>query len=209
MKSNKNEKGMVIVEASIVFPVMFLAIFLMIVAGNAYLQMCRVEAIVSEMAIDGASYCADPMLDDIEESGVPALGSEGAKTYPYRYVLDDEMKNVEAEIKSQIEEKVGGLSTGLFSGMKPSSPVIAVDFNNYFIYSTFAVDIEYDIIMPVRMLWESDYISLAISTRTDMPVSDSTEFIRNVDMAEDYMERTGAMEKIQKAIKEVREMVGF
>lgn len=37
---------MMIVEATIVFPVMFLVIFLMIFLGNAYYQKARVESIV-------------------------------------------------------------------------------------------------------------------------------------------------------------------
>ena len=39
MKNFKeSERGMVIVEATIVFPVMFLVIFLMLFTGNAYLR---------------------------------------------------------------------------------------------------------------------------------------------------------------------------
>ena len=38
----------------------------------------------------------------------------------------------------------------------------------------------------------------------DIPVTDSTEFIRNVDMAVDYLEKYGVMDKIQKAIDKMQ-----
>lgn len=204
MKKWKNDEGgMLIVEASIVFPVMFLVIFLMIFAGNAYLQKCRVEAIVNNLAIDGAAYCADPMLDDIESGSIPSLSEHDV--YPYRYLLTGEMGNIEDDIYSELESKISGMSSGLFSGMKPKNYIIDVKYHNGFIYSTFSVDVEYKIQMPVRLLGESEYISLAVASHAEMPVSDTSEFIRNVDMVGDYMEKFGVTEKINEMINKVKE----
>lgn len=209
MTNRKSESGLVIVEASVVFPVMFVVIFFLIFLGNAFLQKCRVEAIVNEMAIDGAAYCADPMLDDIEASGVPNLGS--AQIMPYRFFLTGEMANIESKIESELTTKIAELDTGLFSRMKPrvAADGINVKFNSYFVYSTFSVDVDYSIMIPVRLLGASEYLSYGVATRIDMPVSDSAEFIRNVDMVEDYLERTGAMEEIEKAINKVKDLVGI
>lgn len=204
MKKWKNDEGgMLIVEASIVFPVMFLVIFLMIFAGNAYLQKCRVEAIVNNLAIDGAAYCADPMLDDIESGSIPSLSEHDV--YPYRYLLTGEMGNIEDDIYTELETKISGMSSGLFSGMKPKNYIIDVKYHNGFIYSTFSVDVEYKIQMPVRLLGESEYISLAVASHAEMPVSDTSEFIRNVDMVGDYMEKFGVTEKINEMINKVKE----
>lgn len=204
MKKWKNDEGgMLIVEASIVFPVMFLVIFLMIFAGNAYLQKCRVEAIVNNLAIDGAAYCADPMLDDIESGSIPSLSEHDV--YPYRYLLTGEMGNIEDDIYSELESKISGMSSGLFSGMKPQNYIIDVKYHNGFIYSKFSVDVEYKIQMPVRLLGESEYISLAVASHAEMPVSDTSEFIRNVDMVGDYMEKFGVTEKINEMINKVKE----
>lgn len=41
MKRLLDERGALIVEASIVFPTMFLAIFFMLFVGNAYTQKCN------------------------------------------------------------------------------------------------------------------------------------------------------------------------
>ncbi len=200
----RNDSGMVIVEATIVFPVMFLVIFLMIFAGNAYMQKCRVEAIVNKMSLDGAAYCADPMLDDIEGGSIPNYNDVDIR--PYRYLLGG-MSDIEADIEAKVNSKFNSLSTGLFSNMKPSSALVTVQYNNGFIYSTFSVDIEYKIRIPVRLLGASDYISMKVFSHANMPVSDSSEFIRNVDMVEDYMEKYGVTEKINEMVEKVKEWI--
>ena len=87
MKTKKNESGVVFVEASVVFPVMFLVIFLMIYAGNAYLQKARVEAIVTEIAIDGAAYCADPMSRDVEAGKIPSVSMKYSGEYFHEFAV--------------------------------------------------------------------------------------------------------------------------
>lgn len=203
MSLKKEESGMVIVEASIVFPVMFLVIFLMIFAGNAYLQKCRVDAFVNGFALDAAAYCADPMLDDIEGGTIPSL--EGLNVYPYRYFDANGVGDIETEIRSQLDTKIRNMSTGLFSNMEPANIVVNTEYNNAFLYSTFSIDVEYKIVMPIRLLGDSENISLDIATHADMPVSDNAEFIRNIDMVEDYMEKYGIIEKIKEMAEKVKE----
>lgn len=207
-KMNKDD-GALIVEASIVFPVMFLVIFLMMFAGNAYLQKCRVEAVITEEVLSGAAYCADPMLDEVEEGSIPSF--EGMDLQPYRYInLVSGMSDITADIQENIEKRIADLDTGLFSDMKPSSVlVMEPDFNNFIICSSFSVDVTYKIQMPIRLLGQSDYLSLDVATRTDVPVTDVPEFIRNVDMIEDYVGRltdTEFDEYLPKMVGKVKEL---
>ena len=62
--------------------------------------------------------------------------------------------------------------------------------------------------MPVRPLWSSEYLNYYFSVIYDIPVTDSTEFIRNVDMAVDYLEKYGITDKIQSAMDKVKEFFG-
>jgi len=203
MKNFKeSERGMVIVEATIVFPVMFLVIFLMLFTGNAYLQKCRVDSYVNQLAIEGASYCADPMLDEVEGGSIPSYDNVDIR--PYRYLIGG-MDDIESEIDADVERKIRNMSSGLFSGMKPSSVIVNTKYNNGFIYSTFSVDVEYKIQIPVRLLGASDFIYMNIASHSDMPVSDTTEFIRNVNMVEDYMQKYGVTEKIEEMINKAKE----
>ena len=197
----ENERGALIVEASIVFPVMFLIIFFMIFTGNAYLQKCKVESIIYQYALDGAAYCADPQLKTVEAGNLPSL--EGLDVYPYRYFGSDNSgfgADIAADVENQIYTQVTGLSTGLFSGMKPvvkRSDIEAV-YVNHFLYATFSVDASYKIEMPIRLLGDEDNMCLEVSTHVEIPVSDSVEMVRNIDMIWDYMERLGIAEEVNK-----------
>ena len=202
----RDDRGMLVIEASIVFPVMFLVIFLLIYTGNAYMQKCRVEAIVNEMAIKGASQCADPLLKGIETDGtLPSVSNINVK--PYRYFIGG-MTEVENHIKSEIDKKFNTIDTGLFYNMKPKCDPPIITFNNYFIYSSFSVEVKYKIPIPIKLLGSNKEFSIKVSSKYDVPVSDVPEFIRNINMIEDYMESYGAMDKLQDLIAKAKEFAG-
>ena len=201
----KQESGMVIVEATIVFPVMFFVIFLLIFLGNAYMQRCRIEAIVHEVALDAAAYCASPMLSDLERNGT-ITAYKDLNIKPYRY-FSGSAKEIENWAKNRLNERVNGLSTGLFAGMKPQHWECKVKFNNKFIYSTFRIEVKYDITMPIRLFGASNSLALRVASHTEMPVTDTAEFIRNVNMVEYYLEITGAKQAIGDFIGKVTNTV--
>ncbi len=198
----KSEKGVMIVEATIVFPVMFLVIFLMLTAGNAYLQKCKVESFANQLALDGAAYCADPLLQSVEGGKIPNAASLHVK--PYRYFIGG-MDDTVSEMSDKATEDIENMHTGLFSGMRPKSKGISVSFNNQYIYSTFRVSFSYEIKMPVRLLFARDNIKMQFKTCADVPISDSMEFIRNVDMIDDYLETSGVKGKIEDVINKAKE----
>lgn len=196
---------MVFVEASVVFPVMFLVILLMIYAGNSYFQKCRVEAVVNELAIDGAAYCADPMIENVEAGGVPGL--EELEVYPYRFLDANGVGDTVGNIEDELDKRIEGLDDGYFSGMKPKVKTATAEYNYGFLYSTFAVYVEYEIEFPIRMLGEDENVSITLHSHASMPVSDTTELIRNVNMVEDYLEQFGVMEAIDDFKAKITEVV--
>lgn len=203
----KNERGALIVEASIVFPVMFLVIIFMLFMGNAYLQKSRIEAIVSKHVLAGAAYCADPQLEQVSNSGVGKLSGQ---SYPYRFVTSGFGESTASAIRTKIVNDIKGLNTGLFSFMKPEVRTndVSVKYKSHFIYATFSVDVTYKILIPVRMLGQKDYPKLTMTSHMSVPVSDTTEMIRNVDMIWDYMERTGLAEKVSAVGGKLEEVLG-
>lgn len=211
MKKVKKDDGMLIVEATIVFPVMFLVIFLMIFMGNAYFQKSRVDSIVTQMAYYGSAQCADPLLREITENGkVPSLADADYSIEPYRYLLGEVGKNsgmnaIETEVEKQISNKIKGIKTGLFSHMKPTASKLDAEFNNAFVYSTFEVEVLYKVPLPIRLFGMSENFALTTASRCEVPVSDTPEFIRNVDMVEDWVESTEAG---QSAIAKTKEIMG-
>ena len=214
-KKMKREDGMLIVEATIIFPIMFLVIFLMMILGNAYFHKSTIDSMVAQMANYGAAQCADPLLREItEKNGVPALKDSTYSIEPYRYLLGEVssgkgMNKIENNVKTQLSDKISKLKTGAFNNMKPTltKPVTA-EFKNAFIYSTFVVEVQYKVPLPLRMIGMKESFSMNTTSRTEVPVSDVPEFIRNVNMIIDFMENTEGGQKALEKIGEVMSKVG-
>ena len=208
MKQNP-ERGALIVEATFVFPIMFLVIFLMLVAGNGYFQKCRVDALITRYAIDGAAYCADPQLKSIDKGELPTLAN--VEVYPYRAFSGSDASEIKASvsiIEDALNKSIQGLGTGLFSAMKPSNMSLSTDYSNLVLTSSYSIQCSYDIGLPVRLLFSDEWLKIGVNTRVEMPVSNVTELIRNADMAEDYMEQYGIDKPIKEGIGKITEAIG-
>lgn len=202
----KNESGMAIVEATFVFPIMFIILFFLIYMGNAFYIKAQVESVVKQQAIVGASYCTDPILAQIKELGtVPPLN--GIEVQPYRYFIGG-MDTIEEEITKSVEAEINGNSSSFFKNMKPKIVNNKVKFNNYIVYSTFSVDLEYEIKFPIRFLGVDEYTVLEMKSRANVPVTDSTEFIRNTDMVMDFFSTSTLGKKIAGAFDKINDFIG-
>lgn len=199
IKLNTGERGSVIVEATFVFPVMFIILFILIYMGNAFVQKAQIEGIVTEYAIKGANYCTDPILTEIKEQGKPpAYNALDAK--PYRYLFGG-MSYVETDIEAEVVNAINNSFT-FFAGMSPDikTPQNQIaTFNNAVVYSTFSVEVDYAIKFPISFLGGDRPIELKLTARGEAPVSDTAEFIRNTDLVIDVFHGT----KIGQSISDV------
>lgn len=185
----RDDDGALIVEASIVFPTMFLAIFFMLFVGNAYMQKCRVMAIVESEIRESAARFADPLLEYAENKSIPGY-NDHVELEPYRYIgVMFSGDSAAAAVENDLNDKITSLSTGLFANMKPTVYVSDVKYKGYFIYSSVSATVEYKIQIPVRLLGASDFMSVTFADSTEIPVADAPEFIRNIDFAEDLVEK--------------------
>lgn len=199
-----NEKGALIVEAAIVFPVMFFVLFFIIFVGNLFYEQARIDDIVMRYAIQGAQCVADPFLYDMEATNaVPSDVSE-LKLEPYRYILgsftNGSISAVENKLSNDIKNEINQSSLVFFNNTKAnyigSDNKQVAYFKNYIIYSSFVVQVNYEVKFPIRF-FDRDSLTIAkMSARAEVPVSDTDEFIRNVDMAVDLLEETGAGQTI-------------
>lgn len=205
LKNFKNENGMAIVEATYVFPIIVIVVFLLIYIGNGYWQKCQIESIVSEAAMQGAAYCANPLTENIKNSDLP--GVKDLNVYPYRHIFTGNMDTIESSVKKTVEEQIKSVGTGLFSSMMPVTSSVQTEYDATFLYSTFMVDVDYKIQLPLRIIGQKDYFYMTFSSRVDAPITDCTEYIRTFDTVIDYMEKTGIMDKINDAKTKFTEMV--
>lgn len=205
----KNEKGAVqIVEAAFVFPIMFIILFFLIYMGNAYYIKAQVESVVEKYAIQGAGYCADPILENMKENGtVPSLS--GLKTQPYRYIFGG-MNDIESSIGTAVEKEVSGNYTSLFSNMAPklkTNKNNIAKFNNYVVYSTFSVEVKYEIAFPISFLGADSPTVMTVNSRAEVPVNDTAEFIRNTDMVIDLFHGTKVGQKISDVFGKINDFI--
>ena len=197
----KNDSGVVIVEASIVFPIMLFVILMMLYMGNVYYQQAKLNAIVDIAAIKGAAYCADPMLDDIESAkSVPKTNND---VQPYRYLFG--VSDVESKMQKYVKDQYRTSGDGFFGSMAPVSISCDATFNNSIIMYSFTVEATYDIKVPLRFMGTEAPTIVSLSAKATAPVNDNSEFIKNLDMALDYYESSGLSQKVSAATDKIKE----
>ena len=101
---------------------------------------------------------------------------------------------MENKISQEVKDEINSTSLTFFSNSKAA--VVNSDndkiatFKNYIVYSTFVVQVNYKVQLPIAFLGEDSPTVLTMSSRAEVPVSDAPEFIRNVDMAVDLLDGT-------------------
>jgi len=215
-KDKTSEQGSLILEATFVFPIMFVVIFFLLIMGNIYYQKCRVQRYTVTMAADAAANCADPLLSSVTDGGVNSIGFNEVDLKPYRYiplVASGYMDEIAEDAKEGLETDVNNLHDGFFLGMHPTSVSATPDPDMKFVYSKLKLNVDYQIKMPIRLLFTDHDFVVDMSSTIDVPVSDVPEFIRNVDYVDDLVQKyTGAeggiatpMNKIKEKIKQFGE----
>ena len=208
----KNEKGLVIVEAAIVFPVMFFVLFFILFIGNMYYEQAKVDSIVLTYATKGAQYVADPNLYSMDHGYTVPTSVRDVDVNPYRYITGGAFDGVIAEIERKVSDEVSDKITNsslIFFGNEKTRVLnndIAT-FKNYVLYSTFVVQVNYEIKFPIRFLGESSPTIMKLSSRAEVAVNDVPEFIRNVDMVVDLVEDTGVGKGVANMFKKINSFI--
>ncbi|MGN0342790.1 MAG: TadE/TadG family type IV pilus assembly protein [Roseburia sp.] len=198
----KEETGAVFVEASIVFPVMFFVIFILIYMGNAFYVRSCVDSVVTKTAVRGAAYCADPLLYNVMNNGVP-MTAANLSVKPYSSIAGNgEAMSV---IESELDESLSQIGCGFFSGMAPVYSASSVKYNNYLVCSNVTIQVDYTIKFPIRFIGSDEPIALEIHSKCVQPVNDTPTFIRNIDMVKDYMDAYGVTDWINDKFSKVKE----
>lgn len=213
----KDERGIVsIVEATIVFPVMFFVLFFIIFIGNMYFEQAKVDDIVMRYAIKGAQCVKDPFEYSIDKgNGIPT-STKNLMIAPYRYILGglsgSSISTIEDNISNDVKKEIQDGSLIFFSDANANHVGTDNDkiatFNNHVVYSTFVVQVNYQLKFPIRFLGDDYKTVLNVSSRAEVAVDDCAEFVRNVDMVADLFGDTKAGESIKSAFKKINSFIG-
>lgn len=197
----KSENGLVIVEAAIVFPVMFFVLFFIIFAGNMYYEQAKIDKIVMVNAIKGAQYVTDPYLSNIDKGESIPTQSDEMKVEPYRYIFSGTtIAKIEDELSENVKKEISDGGLIFFSNSRAN--VIGSDnekiakYNNYVVYSTFVVQVNYEVNFPISFFGATP-TAARLSSRAEVSVNDAPEFIRNVDMVVDMLDGTSTAKTIK------------
>lgn len=190
----KNEDGAVeIVEATLVFPIVIFVVILLIFFGNMLYQQAKIDAI----AVRGAEYLASIYTNPIlTYTSIPTDSTE-VNVKPYRYLFGD--SEAEEEAKKFINNLMSKTGTGLISGMEINGTIKTCEIKNYVVYQTACVEIEYSIELVPMKFFDSPSL-FKCSSATVTAATDSSEFIRNIDMIMDYSEEFGLTDKIKSTV---------
>lgn len=208
-KEQAQSGAMTIMEAAFVFPIMFLVIVIMVMLGEAYYQHARVEYEVSHAAVSGAARCENPMLAYVQNNGNTVPTSPSAtKVVPYRYIFTGKAQQIGTDVESELTQKINSMRPLAFRGMSPKNASISVTPKLNVLVSSLRTSCEFDIELPVRMIFSEKSLKVHFSVGTVEPVGDPSEFVRNVSTVSDIMERNEeAMETFGK-IKEAMNKLG-
>lgn len=202
----KSESGIVpIFEATIVFPIMFFVIIFMFLMGNVYMSKSYVDAVVHKEAVKIAAKCADPNLEETLNN--EKLNNTKLKNMPYRYIFQGQIKNVINSSKKEIIRSIARNDfNSFFPRMAPSmeNDNIKIKFENNLINYDLSVTADYKITLPFRFIFADDVMSFDYTAYANVPVTDSPELIRNVEMIIDYIQQTGLDKKVENVTNKIK-----
>lgn len=140
---------------------------------------------------------------------------KGDQLAPYRYILGglsgSSISTIEDNISNDVKKEIQDGSMVFFSGSNAN--YVGTDnekvatFNNYVVYSTFIVQVNYKLKLPIRFLGDDYYTVLNMSSRAEVAIDDCAEFVRNVDMVADLFEDTKAGDTIKSTFKKINSFI--
>lgn len=204
----KSENGIVpIFEATIVFPIMFFVIIFMFLMGNVYMSKSYVDAVVHKEAVKIAAKCADPNLEETLNNN--KLNNTKLKNMPYRYIFQGQINDVINSSKKEIRNIATNDFNSFFPGMAPSMKndnCIKIKFENNLINYDLSVTADYKITLPFRFIFADadDVMYFDYTAYANVPVTDSPELIRNVEMIIDYIQQTGLDKKVENVTNKIK-----
>lgn len=209
-KAEESQRGaMTIVEATFVFPIMFIIVFIMIMTGEAYYQRSRVEYEISHGSVSGAARCENPMLAYIQNNGNAIPSDPGAaKVVPYRYIFTSEARRIGTDLEGELTQTINSMEPLAFRAMSPRNVNIDVKPKLNILVSSLQVNCEFDIQLPIRMLFSKENLKFHYKISTVEPIGDPAEFVRNVSLVQDILDRNSKAQEMYGRIKNALDQLG-
>lgn len=211
-KENDKESdygAVLLVEATIVFPIVFFVIFFIICVGNSYFVQSHIQSVADRNALLAADYARSEYLMDFTNNGGTVRGNTiNNDLNPYQIHASDKLKKASNDKVSN--ELNNGVYT-IFTAMKPSSfssgsqPNYVVIENGFF-ESYVNVEIKYKLKL-IPLLDVFNVASIDVSAQSTARINGNREFIRNADMLKDLFTDFMQTSKGQKLAGQVKKKI--
>ena len=219
-KFTRGESGAVtLVEATIVFPIVFFVMIIIMFIGNIYYTRAYMDKVASTYATVAGRYLANETLYEInKDGGSYTLTDHDLNPYAQIFGVDDEVGNY---LEKQVKTAAKSTANTLFATMQPYSIKGAeggsfVNIENGFFGASVNVEINYKIRLLSGYSFFNFIPELSYTARAEVTAIDSPELIRNIDMIYDFYldfsrTETGQQfnEKIGTIFTKVKEMFNF
>ena len=211
-----DERAAIFVESAIVFPVMFFVLLFIMYIGNLYYVQARIDSLTQSYAIRGAEYAANPYQENIDKGEPVPTDINKLDIEPYRYILGPISKgkigSIEDSLSKALKEDMNKDNLFLFNGQKITNITTdnknkLCEWHNYVVYSSFVVQVNYEIKFPIRFLMEKEPVIARLSSRSEVSVNDAPEFIRNLDMTADLLDGSSTMKTIKSIFKKIQSFI--
>jgi len=218
--SIRSERGAVqVIEAALIFPVVFLVIFFLIFTANYIMQGVMVYNYAQQAAVAAARELAMPGYGELYGSGwittqtdfqSPVLNIDQLMKHhePYRYwnLAGGGEKMLSESRKSKMQSELAALLRRV-SFMGSPSVTCTITPSNNVLHQSVNVHVTNQITKWSFLRFIGFSGQADINVNVTAVASDPAEFIRNVDMVDDYLEQTGVKSKITDTITKFKDQI--
>lgn len=195
--------GMVIVEATFVYPVVFLVLIFVLMLGDVYYQRARIEAVVIDTALVGSASASSSALEQVvvdQATGLGVMDASKIENDPYRFVFnmgsDGSVSENLAKYKESLTDQIGDGDASFF-GLAPDIGSADVQYTSRFIYGDYLVSAGYDVDVPMAtMLMPEGKATLGFGATAVSTVTSMGELTRNIDLVDDAYRSSGAKDLV-------------
>ena len=175
---------MSLVEATIVFPIVFIVVFMMIVLGNIYYIHSRIQFEIVHAAIDAA-------------------------IKPYRHILSGHGNEVAQEMEDLLISRISKIKEySIIKSIAPDAIDPDVAYESSIIMSQIKVSYDYNIPMPIKYPFSNKTLKVHYYDEYTIMVGDPAEFVRNMSMFIDLLERNQKVMEFADKVSEVADKIG-
>lgn len=221
LKHWKDESGVIIIEASIYFPIVIFTVFAMIYFGMVKYQESILTFQVQKLAIMGAKEIAYQGYEVFTKDGsfrssavdFPDSTDFSAEIKNYynrhskylynewKFQYDGDRSRLEKELSEMLSAR--SFLTGVTSRC-------TVDINNYVIGRNITVKASYGLQSPKFLSIVGVPLDLTLKTKVTQSASNPVELVRNIDLATDLidflLERFGVKDRVDSFLKKAEDI---